>query len=452
MKRVLIISDDAVGSKMAGPAIRDWEYARVLSRHCRVVLAAPNEGELRPNDFVLRCHAYDAVRLQALIEQSDVIVTSGYLLRHFPFLATLPQPLVITLSHSFVLENMQRFAGHDRAARWAVFDDSAQAINQLLRAGDFFICNSERQRDYWLGMLSALGRVNPDTVGDDPSLRRLIDIVPFGLPETPPRHERPVLKGVWPGIGADDRVLFWGGGIYDWLDPLAMIRAMRQIVEKRPDAKLFFAGVQHPNPAVPASDKVQAAIALSCELGLLDRHIVFNEWIPYEERGAYLLEADVGVSLHLDHVETRYAFRTRFLDCVWASLPLITTIGDVAADVVQTFDLGRVVDYGDVDGVSVAVLELLALPDLRAHYAPNFAPLIERYRWPNALAPLVAFCRDPYKAADHINPALVQPLSSRSTWRARWAKGRQRLREGGLLALWTEVISFVRWWLSTKQK
>ncbi len=42
---------------------------------------------------------------------------------------------------------------------------------------------------------------------------------------------------------------------------------------------------------------------------MLDRSVIFLEqWVPYAERGAYLAEADVGVSAHLAGVETHFAF------------------------------------------------------------------------------------------------------------------------------------------------
>jgi len=95
MKRVLIVSDDAIGSRMAGPAIRDWEYAQALSRCCRVILAVPNESDLDPSGFDLR--HYDADSLQAMVAQSDVVVTSGYVLKRFPLLTMLPVPLVLSI-------------------------------------------------------------------------------------------------------------------------------------------------------------------------------------------------------------------------------------------------------------------------------------------------------------------------------------------------------------------
>jgi hypothetical protein len=92
---------------------------------------------------------------------------------------------------------------------------------------------------------------------------------------------------------------------------------------------LFFMGARHPNPQESERKGLRETIALSRELGLDGRAVFFNDWVPYAERENYLLEADVGVSLHRDHLETHFAFRTRFLDCLWAGLPIITTRGDV---------------------------------------------------------------------------------------------------------------------------
>src|SRR4029079_11875445 len=88
------------------------------------------------------------------------------------------------------------------------------------------------------------------------------------------------------------------------------------------------------------------AVRLAEELGLRDRVVFFNfGWVPYAERGRYLLEADLGVSAHFDDLETRFAFRTRLLDCFWAGLPVVTTRGDSLREVVAARDLRRRVDF-----------------------------------------------------------------------------------------------------------
>lgn len=421
MNRILIISDDAVDRKMAGPAIRDWEYAHALSRHFSVTLAIANKTDLTASDFELRYFdSSDALRTMAA--NSDVVITSGFVLRRYGFLKELAIPLVFSIPHSFVLENIQHFlsAGESKELQWAVFQDSFAALNEQLIAGDYLICNSERQRDFWLGMLAALGRINPATYADEASLRRLIGVVSFGLPNQPPKHRRQVLKGAYKGIARDAKVLFWGGGIYDWLDPLTLVRALPLVLNKRSDVVVFFAATRHPSPNVVDESPIAKQVRrLSDDLELTDRHIFFNDWIPYQELENYLLESDLGLSLHLDHIETRYAFRNRILDYIWAGLPIIGTEGDTASDLVHKHQLGAVVKYQDVPGLARAVLDLLAEPDLKSRIAPRFAELTRVYRWEQTTRALVEFCRAPRLAPDRdmfsVSVTLAPPEASNST-------------------------------------
>ena len=51
--RVLFISPDVVGPRMAGSGIRAWNLSRVLATHCDVTLAAPVSGPCKPPGFSL---------------------------------------------------------------------------------------------------------------------------------------------------------------------------------------------------------------------------------------------------------------------------------------------------------------------------------------------------------------------------------------------------------------
>ena len=58
------------------------------------------------------------------------------------------------------------------------------------------------------------------------------------------------------------------GPIWEWFDPLTLLRAVHRIRETYPEIKLFFMGVKHPNPLVPDMDMTARAMALADELGL----------------------------------------------------------------------------------------------------------------------------------------------------------------------------------------
>ena len=78
----------------------------------------------------------------------------------------------------------------------------------------------------------------------------------------------------------------------------------------------------------------------------------FNRgWVPYDEREAYLLEADIGVCAHHDHLEARFSFRTRVLDHFWAGPALGgLTAGDAIGELVERRGLGRAVAPEDDEG------------------------------------------------------------------------------------------------------
>jgi glycosyltransferase involved in cell wall biosynthesis len=395
-RRILIITHDAVDETMAGPAIRCWEFARVLSHEADVTLATPLPTSLSPEAFSLV--QYDGSQLEALASKSDVIILSGYTLWHFPFLTTLDLPLVVDVYDPFLLEALPLLATHPDTERSRRHHDILDALTDLLVWGDFFVCASERQRDYWLGWLNALDRVNPLTYDHDPTLRQLLDVVAFGLPDTPPEHTHSVLKGVRPGIAPTDHVLLWAGGVYNWFDPLTLIRAMEQVSAQRADVKLVFLGTHRPQMGAGSDEMARRAVALSQRLNLYEQCIFFNDWTPYGERQNYLLEADVGISLHFAHLETHFSFRTRLLDHFWASLPTIATRGGVLSDLVARYGLGWTVDYESTEGVAAAILE--SVTTTRGGFQARFAAVTPQLGWRTVMQPLIEFCREPRCAPD----------------------------------------------------
>jgi GT2 family glycosyltransferase/glycosyltransferase involved in cell wall biosynthesis len=402
---VLIISTDPLHDRLAGPGIRAVEMARYLSASCHVVLAAPEQADVSLPD--VRCIAFrreDNTLVQHLANGAEVVIVQGFTLSKYPALRESERIIVVDLYDPFHLENLELIERRDLAPEQAskVMEHSVAVLNEQLLAGDFFICASERQRDLWLGALGVVGRLSPEAYRRDPTLRSLIDVVPFGLQPDQPAQTQNVLKGVVPGIEPDDLVLLWGGGIWEWLDPLTVIRAMAPLSQSHPDIKLFFLGQHHPNPAeVGPMLMYQRALDLAAEQGLLNRTVFFNDcWVAYDQRHNYLLEADVGISAHTEHIETRFAFRTRLLDYMWAGLPMIVSAGDTLADTVTAWNLGRVVAVGNVDAWTAAIIELAAQRRSSSEPTGQFAAAQKHFAWSNTLKPLIDFCANPRYAAD----------------------------------------------------
>jgi hypothetical protein len=115
---------------------------------------------------------------------------------------------------------------------------------------------------------------------------------------------------------------------------------------------------------------------------------MFADWVPYDERGAYLLEADAAVMATRRSIETRLAFRSRTLDHFWAGLPTITTAGDELAERIDARGAGIVVPLDDRAALSTAMLDVVRDKKRVAGMAEAARALAAEYHWYDAVAPL----------------------------------------------------------------
>jgi glycosyltransferase involved in cell wall biosynthesis len=169
--------------------------------------------------------------------------------------------------------------------------------------------------------------------------------------------------------------------------------------------------------------------------------------VPYDTRADYLLDADLGVSTHLDHLETAFSFRTRILDYLWAGLPIVSTDGDTFADIVRVNKLGTVVPPQDVEALASALDKLLYDEDRRQQTSKRVTAFSRSMTWDKVLQPLTEFCANPAGAADRRNRmelpqerhikdlyTRIDGLERSTSWRLtvplRWVSEKVRLFRG----------------------
>ena len=394
MTRVLFHCWEPIGERMAGPGIRCLELARTLARAgCEVTIAAPDSRLDEPAITLLDAAPQDYGRLLGAIRDHDVVIAERLPPHLLHTVSGLETRYVADLYNPIVVESAQRNRGRGRRSqrrRAAVV--TAHTVANLACA-DFIVCASERQRDLWLGMLSGHGLLDAAMIDADPSLRSLIDVVASGLPGDPPPPGEPHLRAL-PEVGDADRILVWGGGIWPWLDAITPIKAVERLEAHRPAVHLHFPAVDRPQElSAVEMASAREAIAFAERRGLLGRRVhVGGAWVPYERRAEYLLEADLGISAHPDHLESRYAFRSRVLDYLWAGLPVVATRGDVLAELIERGGAGRAVAAGDDRAFADACAALLddeaALDAARAAAARVAAA----HRWERVAGPLVDYC------------------------------------------------------------
>lgn len=417
MANVVIYSEDVLGKSMAGPAIRCWEFAHELSKEHSVILVSPNQTELVHARFKI-VYKKDPQFIEA-ISRAQVIITQQitpqlrYHAKKNGCRLILDAYCPMTLE---ILEQLHHIP-YEKKELYILRSIHSQCFS--FKMADSIICASDKQKDFWLGLLATLPELSKHHKKDS-TLNQFLDVVPFGLSSQPmPRKNGPGPRELF-SLSPSDKILIWGGSISDWFDPCTLVRAMKLIADRRSDVKLVFMGVKHPNDKVPEMSVSGKAIALAKELGLYNTTVFFNtDWIPYEKRHNFLNEASIGVSIHSKHLETRFSFRTRILDYLWAGLPIIATEGDSFADLIEKYQLGIIVPYQDSEKLSQAILTVLDDQALSEKYKQNVQALGQQFHWEKVTQPIKRMIENFSK-----NPLQPSPVKARDAYeigKALWA-------------------------------
>lgn len=397
--RVAIVTQDVIGHRLAGPAIRSLAMARALADQGHEVQVHSTMGASAISEVVVPGRMSSGTA-HAVRRWAEAVVIQGDVLDERPALGRGDGLVVCDLYDPFQMEGLVRGVHLPLRARYGATRRALSVLSGQLERGDLFLCASERQRLFWLGHLDAAGRLNPASYDADPSFTDLLMVVPFGIDEAPPSRTGPGLVGRVAGVDEGSRVLLWGGGVYDWLDPLPLIEAVGMLASDLPELRLVFMGTTHPNPAVAAPTMLGRARTLTRSLGLEQAVLFHDGWVPYEERHNVLLDAEIGVSGHVPHIETTLAFRTRILDYIWAGLPIVTTSGDALGDLVDDLGLGVVVPPRDPSSVAAGLRSLLTETGVAHAVRSRVQAVAPTMRWSVVLRPLLDYCANPQPAAD----------------------------------------------------
>ncbi len=381
MKRVVVLAPEPIRPRMAGMGIRALELARALSSEFDVRLLVPNsEEEARGVVGVVAVASVGAGGLPAAAAGADVAIVSGHAssawFRQVPAL-----PVAADLYDPFVIENLHYAAalGPEPARH-----DHATLALALARA-DFFLCASHDQRLFYAGALYAAGRIGPQNFPGDPSLERLLAVVPFGAPEEPASGDR--LRGRAAAGVAPAGPLLLFGGIYDWYEPELLLEAWPLVRARVPDARLLF--FKNPNPETTPQRAYARARERSRALDPAGESIVFSRWLPYGSRADLYAATDLLVSVSAESLESDLAFRTRLLDAAWGAVPSVSVGGGTLARELEEAGAGRRSER-EPAALAAAILAMLASGNGPREAARQFAG---RRTWRRASEPLAIWCR-----------------------------------------------------------
>lgn len=392
MSKIILRSLDCIGTKMAGPGIRYWEFANALAKTHEVTLFSPGLSSQVSSNF--KCLPYSKNALEKEMPSAKFMICQDYSLPIALLAKKCGVKIILDAYDPEIIAYLEMYKWDPMPKQTSQLQTKLGSILFSMQIADFVLCAQKRQKDFFLGLLSALGKINPYLYSTNSNLSNLISIVPFGLSKTPPQKTGPGPKEKL-GLQEKDKLLLWGGGIWNWFDPLTLLHAMSLLSSKRNDIHLLFMGTKHPYEVIPNMEMTNKAILLAEELQLKDKNVHFHlGWTPYEERQNILLEADAGVSLHFDNLETRFSFRTRILDCLWAKIPIICTEGDVFARLVAKHNLGFVVPFQNPKVLAEAIEATLDNSEKTVAIKKNIEVVREQYTWDSVIQPILNYVEE----------------------------------------------------------
>ncbi|HEY8992978.1 MAG TPA: glycosyltransferase family 4 protein [Candidatus Microsaccharimonas sp.] len=418
LKKLLIISHDKIGSKMAGPGIRYHFMAEYLAKDFDVTIGFFDPTYLPDKELA---HSYKAISIDAYsfendFEKYDYILALWLSDSMMNFCNVKSKVVIFDIYAPVPVENLAvKLFSHQLITKDADYDyaESLKMYRKFLENGDLFLYSNERQRDFWMGYIFGALQVIPSLYNKRPMYDRFIK-APMGIDtDLKLEHRNNVLRGVIGSIGKDDTILLWTGGIWDWFDAVSLIEAMATLKKQgRTDVKLVFLGTQHPNENTPEMSELLKSRNKAISEGLLDNTVYFLEgWVDYTKRIDYLLEADVAIYTHKPSIETEFSHRTRVLDHILAGLPTIGTRGDYLGDVIEKDELGIMVDPFDSKALVKAITNLTDKKN-RALYMKNIEKHRNEYSWARTLEPLKSYLLSDPQKIERL-PSISTPLSKK---------------------------------------
>ncbi|MCL5070952.1 MAG: glycosyltransferase family 2 protein [Actinobacteria bacterium] len=107
-RTLLIISDEVVASEMAGPAIRVWNFAKILSKYMNVILAIPNEPDFPSMEFEIIRYT-DDLSIADLASRSDIVLFGGATFSKFKSLKKIDKYLILDIYDPYNLATLEEY-------------------------------------------------------------------------------------------------------------------------------------------------------------------------------------------------------------------------------------------------------------------------------------------------------------------------------------------------------
>lgn len=331
-KRVLIFSDGPVPTpehtKVEGGGLRSWGLAQGIRQNNKEIQITVAYNDIYKKDTFTDSYEGVSVKtwteqgLKSLVEQYDTIIVSycmGNLSVSVVDVIGKDKQLILDCYVPIYVEMSAR-KSENLADEYNAFNFELGRWDYVLKRGDVFLCANQAQKDFYEGVLSSVGRLNPITYGQD-----LIRIVPYGIYRDEPQAQTEPLHELISNKKA--LKVLWFGGIYPWFNLNGLIDAVASVNEITP-TELVIVGAKNPFNNHPDFNKKYDELVDYIETNKYTSLIHVVDWVDFNSRADWYLDSDVVVVVNEEGPENKLAWRTRLVDFIWADLPILTNAGD----------------------------------------------------------------------------------------------------------------------------
>jgi len=385
-KTCLVISYGPVPTpkyqKIEGGGMRCWGLALGLTANGYDVTVAVNNGFpvdiTKTKEGVHLLNWQEDAKFAELINSYDSVIISysmggptsfviDYISDHVTLILDCYVPIYIEVSAR---------NSADKTLEYTNYRTDIMHYNKALKRGDYFLCANVPQKHMYMGVLSALGVINPYSYEKERVL-----LVPFGVESTlninnshNPYHEL--------GIKKDDFTLLWFGGLYPWFNIEPLLEVIKDLSIKQPKLKFVIVGGKNPyNNHPDFIRQYEVARKYAENNNLIDKAILFVDWVDFNDRINWYQHADVVISINNIGEENIYSWRTRVMDYVWGEIPMITNGGDPLSDeliatesAIKLKDLEKKTIYDTIEN-------LLNNKKALSAYKKNLLSVKSKYHW-----------------------------------------------------------------------
>lgn len=271
----------------------------------------------------------------------------------------------------------------DKAVEYSNYSHDIIHYNKALKRGDFFLCANIPQKHMYMGVLSALGIINPYSYKKERVL-----LVPFGV-ESSLEIDNPHNPYLDIGIKKDDFVLLWFGGLYPWFNIAPLLNTIQRLSNEHKNFKFVIVGGKNPYNSNPDFIKQYTTTYDFVEVnGLLNKSVHFVDWVDFSDRINWYKNAGAVVSVNNVGEENIYSWRTRVMDYVWGEVPMITNGGDPLSDSLIENNAAVALNDTEESTLYAAISQIVNNPSTLKDVRLNLKLQKENYFWEKVVEPI----------------------------------------------------------------